>query len=90
MESKWATFNRFEIEMPVEAVNDCHHQGACDEDVEYWQRKIDLSHISDEKLSAELKEYGAWDADELSDREANERRIIWLAAGNIQEESNDE
>lgn len=85
--SPWATFNRFEFQMPGDAVEECHHQGACDSDVEYWQKKIDLSHISDADLAAELREYGAWDETELADRVANERRIIWLAAGNIQEEN---
>jgi len=81
----WATFNRFEFEMPEDAVRDCYHQGACDQDVDYWHNKISLSHITDEKLAEELKEYGAWDEEELADREANEKRIIWLAAGDIQE-----
>lgn len=83
---KCAFFERFEIELPDEAVSDCYHQGACDEDVKYWQKKIDLSHIPDDKLIAELKEHGAWDQDELSDRKANEQRIIWLAAGQIKDE----
>ncbi len=83
---KTAYFERFTIDFPDQCVTDCHHQGQCDEDVEYWQGKIDLSHIPDDKLAAELKGYGAWDSDELKDRVANERRIIWLAAGNIQDE----
>jgi hypothetical protein len=82
---KLAMFNRFDFEMPDEAVKDCHHQGQCDEDVAYWQGKIDLSHISDEVLAAELEEYGAWDKDELKNRRDNERRIIWIAAGDIQD-----
>jgi hypothetical protein len=81
----WATFNRFEFEIPAEAVRDCSHQGACDQDVDYWHSKISLSHISDAELAEELREYGAWDAVELADREANEKRIIWIAAGDIQE-----
>jgi len=83
---KEAYFERFTIQMPDDAVAECHHQGQCDADVEYWQGKIDLSHISDDKLSAELSEYGAWNDDELSDRQANELRIIWIAAGNIQDD----
>jgi len=86
---RWATFNRFEFEMPEEAVRDCHHQGQCDEDVAYWQGKIDLTHISDADLKAELKEYGAWEGTELNNRKVNEERIIWIAAGNIQEEKED-
>lgn len=86
---KYAVFNRFEFEMPDEAVADCHHQGACDDDVEYWEKKIDLSHIPASKIRAELKEYGAWDDDELADETVNRQRIIWIAAGNIQDEANE-
>lgn len=86
----WATFNRFEIQLSDECVRDCYHQGACDEDAEYWQKRVDLSHISDAELAAELREYGAWDAEELADRTANERRILWIAAGNIQDEHCDQ
>ena len=82
----WAKFNRFEFPMPPAAIADCYHQGQCDRDIAFWQGKIDLSHISDDMLAAELKEYGAWNQGELKDRQANERRIIWIAAGNIQEE----
>ena len=81
-----AYFQRFDIEIPVEAIGDCSHQGACDEDVECWHRsgEIDLSEISDEDLSEELSEYGAdWD---LSDRDDNEQRILWIACCDLKEE----
>ncbi len=82
-----ATFNRFEIEMTMNQANSASHQGRCDEDVEYLltNRKIQnqLKKISDETLAAELKEYGAWDEEELKNRQDNEQRIIWLAAGEI-------
>lgn len=82
-----ASFNRFEFEMPEESIRDCSHQGACDEDVEFWAKKIQRPNdITPEKLAKELKEYGAWDDTELSDDDANWRRIIWIAAGNIKEE----
>lgn len=85
--SHWASFNRFEFEMSDDAVQSCHHQGVCDDDVAYWAGKIDRpASVTPEKLAAELKEYGAWDAEELADDEANWRRIVWIAAGNIQEE----
>ena len=87
--TRTAFFDRFSIEIPVEAIGDCSHQGACDEDVEFWQRmmaraEMDISEISDEDLSEELSEYGAdWD---LSDRDDNEQRIIWIACCNLKEE----
>ena len=87
--TRTAFFDRFSIEIPVEAIGDCSHQGACDEDVKFWQRmmaraEMDISEISDEDLSEELSEYGAdWD---LSDRDDNEQRIIWIACCNLKEE----
>jgi hypothetical protein len=36
-------------------------------------------------LAAELREYGAWDDDELSEHDANLERILWLACGDISE-----
>lgn len=84
-----AQFNRFEIEMPDQAVTDCSHSGACDEDVSFWAPKItrDNERCTPESLRAELSEYGAWDDEELSDDGENWKRIVWLAAGNIREES---
>lgn len=82
---KIALFNRFEFELPDEAVEDCHHQGPCDEDVAYWQPKI-LAWPPADDIRAELKEYGAWNQEELSDDDANQRRLLWIAAGNIQDE----
>lgn len=81
-----ALFNRFEIELPDECVRDCSHQGDCDEDVRHWVDKITLA-VPAKDIRAELKEYGSWDAEELSDDEANKRRIIWIAACNIKEET---
>lgn len=83
----FAIFNRFEIELPEDCVRDCSHSGACDADVDHWATLISRpDDITPEKLRAELKEYGAWDANELADDDANWHRIIWLAAGNIKEE----
>lgn len=87
----FASFNRFELELPAAAVADCSHQGQCDDDVSYWVEKVDFSAISQADIRAELAEYGAWDENELADHEENCKRILWIAAGNIQEEiRNDE
>ena len=84
---KTAYFNRFTLDLPPEAVADCSHQGQCDADVDCWATRIERpSNLTPGKLRAELKEYGAWDADELADDAINWHRIIWLAAGNIQDE----
>lgn len=83
----YAAFNRFEIEMPGAAVEACAHSGSCDHDVAVWAPKIKRpKSCNEEILRAELKEYGAWDAEELANDAANWRRIVWIAAGNIAEE----
>lgn len=84
-----ASFNRFEIELPDDCVADCSHQGDCDSDVRHWADKLELD-AKPADIRAELKESGAWDAEELSDNEANKQRIIWIAACNIKEESRNE
>lgn len=85
---KYASFNRFELPMPDNAVGDCSHSGSCDLDVAHWSRNIERpASITPEALRAELREYGAWDAEELQDDAANWERIIWIAAGNLQDET---
>ena len=85
----YTSFNRFYLEMTKDQARSAFHQGACDKDVLQLKKdpkiRRQLVKISDEDLAEELKEYGAWDAEELSNREDNELRIVWLAAGNIVE-----
>jgi hypothetical protein len=42
-----------------------------------------LKKISVDAIRAELKEYGAWDDEVLADDAQNQKRIVWIAAGNI-------
>jgi hypothetical protein len=67
------------------------HQGQCDDDVLAFSKvpriAEQLARIDPEVLRAELKEYGAWDAQELADHDQNLQRILWLAAGDIRDES---
>ena len=87
----YATFNRFEIKMTKEQAKSASHRGRCDDDVEALLKeptiarqfkKIDMSDIR-----AELKEYGCWTDEELANDEDSLNRILWIAAGNIVEES---
>lgn len=76
-----------EIEMTLEQAQSASHQGRCDEDVTALAGAPDISaqlaKINPEDLRFELKDYGAWDDDELADHDANLERILWLAAGDI-------
>lgn len=87
----YATFERFQLQMTLAQANGASHQGQCAEGVKALcslpHIKRQLRKISDDDLASELKEYGAWDEEELQDRVANEERIVWIAAGNIVEEN---
>lgn len=82
---------RIEIEMTLAQAQSCAHPGQCDVDVMRLsqERKIrrQLEKIDREHLKAELREYGAWDDEELADHPQNLQRILWIAAGDIVERS---
>jgi hypothetical protein len=83
----WASFNQFEFQMPEEAVSDLSGSGSKDQQADFWAERIARPEaVTPESLAKELREYGAWDDNELADDAANWRRILWIAAGNIQEE----
>lgn len=86
---KCAIFNRFEIAMTFEQAQSVSHSGNCDEDVEELVNDPDIQKqlqvIYDSDLIDELKECGAWDDEALLDREANNKRIIWIAGNDIVE-----
>ena len=85
----WASFNRFELRLPGEAVQDIAQPGDAGPAVSYWESRIINEwpeRCTPDAIRAELAEHGAWDDDELQDAGANWQRIIWIAAGNIAEE----
>lgn len=87
----YAQFNRFEIQLTKKQAEIGGHQGKCDDDIDYLlaipKIKRRLNRIDPNKIRAELKEYGAWDDQELNDIEQNQKRILWIACGNIIEEA---
>lgn len=85
MKKYYASFNRFEIELTEEQALNCSHQGDCYQDVKDTLPELGLS-LDPDKVRDELKEYGAWDEEELKDDEENLLRIVWIAAGDIREE----
>jgi len=92
MELLWwsESSGRIELQMTLEDAESVSHQGRCDDDVStlrkvpYMAKQLD--DLKPETVRACLKEYGAWDADELADHEANLDRIVWLAGCDIREE----
>lgn len=65
-------------------------QGAADKAIEALltmpEVREELKDINPDKLRTELREYGAWDDEDLEDHETNLARILWIAAGNLFEE----
>jgi hypothetical protein len=61
--------------------------GRCDDDVAELRKvpaiRRQLDRLDQETLKSELREFGAWSDDELSDHDANLDRILWIAAGDI-------
>lgn len=80
---------RIELSITLDQAQGASHQGQCDEDVQALSEDTDISsqleQIEPSTLRATLKEYGAWDADELADHEVNLQRILWLACCDIRE-----
>lgn len=78
---------RIEFQLSLDDAHTGHHSGRCDDDiadllkVPYIAKQ--LEQIPAALLAAELKEYGAWDASELADHQANLARILWIACGDI-------
>lgn len=79
------------ITLPMDVVRLCHHTGDCTEDVircmELPEVAKELTKIDPDSLIEELSEFGAWDAEQLASHTDNLKRILWIAAGNIQEEN---
>ena len=85
-----AYFERFEIKMTLKQAKSVSHQGECLPDVlellhnkEYMRQ---FKKIDSESLAAELKEYGAWDEEELKNDILNIARITWIAGCGIMED----
>lgn len=68
---------------------DAHHSGPCDVDVAALSNQPyiaeQLAAIDRALLAKELKEYGAWDDEDLRDHAQNLQRLLWLACGDIME-----
>jgi hypothetical protein len=84
------SLGRIELQITREDAESASHSGQCDADV---SRLRDVPYIREQldKLSPALvveclREYGAWDAEELADHENNLDRLLWCACCDISEE----
>ena len=80
---------RIEFQMTQEQAESMSHSGQCDSDIaagrECPSLAAQLAAIDPATLRAELKEYGTWTDEELTDHETNLNRILCLAACDIRE-----
>jgi len=76
-----------EFQLNLDDARQGHHQGQCDDDIASLRNvpyiSETLAKINPETLRQELREYGAWDNDELANHEENLNRILWIACGDI-------
>ena len=81
---------RIELDIDMDVADSCSHPGPCDADVaealEYPEIKAQFDKIDPAILAEELKEWGAWDTEELKDHEENKARLLWIACSSIMEE----
>lgn len=88
--TKVAYFNYIgSIELPIEIIEMCPLQGSADNAISEMRKLpeviAELSAIDAEQLRNELREYGAWNDDELANHSDNLDRILWIACCDINE-----
>ena len=84
----YVTIGNFTALFPVEALEECYHQGPCDEDCEIWSNMIDWQKVgvNHQEMIEVLMEYGAWERKELQDSlTLTRQRFLWIAAGDFHE-----
>lgn len=83
----YGNYPSLNLTMTLAQAEGAHHQGQCDESVLALSKvpaiARQLRRIPQAELASELREYGAWDAEDLADHDQNLQRILWLAAGDI-------
>lgn len=80
---------RIQLVIKDEDIDACSHQGQCYQDVKETRRKAyireQLDKVDPEHLRQYLKEFGAWEPEELQDHEDNLDRLLWTACCDIRE-----
>ena len=80
---------RIELQITRNQAERGSHSGNCDMDIAELLQIPDIRRQLDkypnEVLAKELYEYGAWSDEDLKDYEENRSRILWIACGDIVE-----
>jgi len=81
---------RLSLSLTLDEAKSCSHAGRCDDDVAWLMAQ---PHIEAQTaqwdpaiLAAELREYGAWESDELADHKVNVSRMVWMACCDVAEQ----
>lgn len=71
------------VRLTRECIADCTAPGSVDALVSEWVKRLHkkLEKLDQKFIRRVLKPYGAWDAEDLADDEANYARLLWVAAG---------
>lgn len=81
---------RLELALTREQIDSIPRQGAADDAIAALLQEPSIAaqtaQWGAQTLSAELKEYGAWDDTERADHDANIERMVWLLVGSAQDE----
>ena len=83
------SLGRIELQITKRQAKSCSHPGKCDADVAELRKvpaiKRQLDRLDPSLVAECLREYGAWDDDELSDHDQNLTRLLWVACCDITE-----
>jgi hypothetical protein len=78
---------RIELNLTPAQYSAGYHSGQCDADIGELMRDPEifaqLVAVNPIHLREELREYGAWDDDDLASHAANLARLLWLACGDL-------
>jgi len=66
-------------QLPAECIADCSGRGDQTKNVEFWVERLNFDGPV-ELFKEHLKEYGAWDDEQLKDHDENKQRVLWIWA----------
>lgn len=81
-------FNGEIIKLPLECVIDCSHDKACDDEVQYWQKKLSLKLERSFMIEGLSKYSFSWSKEYLEEltNDKLEQKVIQIVSGDIKEE----